>query len=108
MIERHPLHNRTLHVSGRFKTAEKPYIGIPKPDIGAEKPDIEKLFQPKTADHIQKLREAFPDQAVFGRADVMEAVGLQPSRASELLKTMLNHRIIEPVSGRGKGKYRFP
>ena len=69
---------------------------------------MEKLFQPKTASHIQKLRETFPDQAVFGRADVMAAVGLQPSRASELLKTMLNHRIIEPVSGRGKGKYRFP
>lgn len=98
--EDHPLHNRTLHISGTFKMTEKP-------DIEDAKPDIEKTFQPKTASHIRKLREAFPGLAIFGRADVMEVIDIKPSRAPELLKEMTEHRVIEPVSGHGKGKYRF-
>lgn len=78
-----------------------------KPDIEALKPDIEKSFQPKTASHILKLREAFPGQTVFGRADVMKVIDIKSSRASDLLKEMAEHRIIESVSGHGKGKYRF-
>ena len=54
-----------------------------------------------------KLRNAFPDQRIFGRLDVMEVIDLKPSRASELLKVLTEHGIIEPVSGYGKGKYRF-
>ena len=34
-------------------------------------------------------------------------LNIKPSRASELIKQMLNNGIIEPVSGYGKGKYRF-
>ena len=37
----------------------------------------------------------------------MELIGIKPSRASELLKEMLERGIVEPVSGHGKGKYRF-
>jgi hypothetical protein len=37
----HPLHNRTLHISGTFKKIEKPYIETEKPDIETEKPDID-------------------------------------------------------------------
>lgn len=98
--ESNPLHNRTLHISGTFKEAGKP-------DIEALKPDIEKSFQPKTESHILKLREAFPGQTVFGRSDVMKVIDIKSSRASDLLKEMAEHRIIEPVSGHGKGKYRF-
>ncbi|MCI9437507.1 MAG: cell filamentation protein [Lachnospiraceae bacterium] len=118
--ERHPLHNRTLHISGAFKRenpdigalkpdigALKPDIGDLKPDIGDLKPDIEKIFHPKTANQILVLREAFPGQMIFGRSDVMEVIDIRPSRASELLKEMAAHGVIEPVAGRGKGKYRF-
>lgn len=105
--ERHPLHNRTLHISGTFKEAEKPDIRAEKPDIEALKADIEKVFHPKTAIHILKLRKAFPEQAIFGRTDVMGIIGIKPSRASDLLKEMSGHGIIEPVAGHGKGKYRF-
>ena len=104
--ERHPLHNRTLHISGAFKR-ENPDIGALKPDIGDLKPDIEKIFHPKTANQILVLREAFPGQMIFGRSDVMEVIDIRPSRASELLKEMAAHGVIEPVAGRGKGKYRF-
>ena len=105
--ENHPLHNRTLHISDAFKETEKPDIEIKKPDINDLKPDIVKAFQPKTISHILKLRIAFSDQTVFGRSDVMEVIDIRPSRASELLKELTEHGIIEPVSGHGKGKYRF-
>ena len=105
--EEHPLHNRTLHISGTFKETEKPDIGAAKPDIEKFKADIEKLFQPKTTSHILKLREAFPGQSIFGRSDVMSVIEIKPSRASDLLKDMAEHGIIEPVTGHGKGKYRF-
>lgn len=69
--------------------------------------DIEKMFQPKTAGHILRLRETFPKQAIFGRSDVMEVIDIKPSRASELLREMAARGVIEPVFGHGKGKYRF-
>lgn len=105
--EHHPLHNRTLHISGTFKETEKPDIEMTKPDIEGRKADIEKLFQPKTESHILKLREAFPYGVIFGRSDVMKIIDIKPSRASELLKKLTEYGIIEPVSGYGKGKYRF-
>lgn len=105
--ESHPLHNRTLHVSGEFKEIEKPDIEKPKPDIEALKADIEKIFQPKTVSHILKLRGTFSDQAVFGRSDVMKVIDIKASRTSDFIKELAEHGIIEPVSGHGKGKYRF-
>ncbi|MBS6800176.1 MAG: Fic family protein [Firmicutes bacterium] len=105
--EKNPLHNRTLHISGAFKETEEPDIEISKPDIKVFKADIGKNFQPKTASHIVKLREAFLSQAIFGRSDVMKVIDIKSSRASELLKEMMEQNIIEPVSGYGKGKYHF-
>ncbi len=105
--EHHPLHNRTLHIRDTFKKTEKVDIETKKPDFEDVKPDIEKKFQPKTASHILKLREAFPGQTIFGRLDVMKVIDIKPSRASELLRQLAECGIIEPVSGHGKGKYQF-
>ncbi len=105
--ENHPLHNRTLHIRGTFKKIAKPDIRTEKPDIDSAKADIEKMFQSKTTNHILRLRETFPGQTIFGRSDVMETIDIKPSRASELLREMAEHGVIEPVSGHGKGKYRF-
>lgn len=35
-----------------------------------------------------KLCEAFPEQVIFGRLDVMEVIDVKPSRASELLREL--------------------
>ena len=105
--ENHPLHNRTLHISGTFKEVKKPDIETEKPDIGELKPDIGELFHPKTARHILKLRVAFPGQEIFGRSDVMKVIDIKASRASEFLKELIKHKVIVPVSGHEKGKYRF-
>ena len=72
--ENHPLHNRTLHITGTFMETKKPDIDNLKPDIDDLKPDIEVVFQPKTVSHILKLREAFPGQTIFGRSDVMKVI----------------------------------
>lgn len=105
--ESHSLHNRTLHISSTFREVEKPDIEKKKPDIDILKADMETSFQPKTISHILELRKAFPDQTIFGRSDVMKVIDVKPSRASELLRALTEHEIIESVSGHGKGKYRF-
>ena len=105
--EKHPLHNRTLHISRSFKKTGKPDIGAEKPDIEELKADIERIFQPKTVSHILKLCEAFPGQTIFGRSDMMSVIDIKSSRASDLLKELVEKEIIESVTGYGKGKYRF-
>ena len=107
LSENHPLHNRTLHISGTFKESEKANIDSKKVNIGEEKVNIEKDFTAKTAFHVQKLQEALGSEATFGRSDVQRVLGLKPTRSSALLREMAEHGIIEPVSGHGKGKYYF-
>ncbi|MCX4273492.1 MAG: hypothetical protein OSJ71_14720 [Acetatifactor sp.] len=106
-IEEHPLHNRTLHISGTFKEQGRANIDSKKANINAEKANIDDVFTVKTASHIQKLREALGTENAFGRSDVQRILGLKPTRCSALLREMAEHGIIEPMSGHGKGKYRF-
>ncbi len=105
--ENHPLHNRALHISGTFKTPEKVNIGNQKANIEREKVNIEKSFTAKTASHVCKLLEEFGFQTIFGRADVQEILALKPTRSTALLKEMAEKEFVEPVTGLGKGKYRF-
>lgn len=105
--ENHPLHNRTLHISDTFKEPGKANIDSEKTNIDAEKVNIGESFTAKTASHVQKLREAFGFETVFGRSDVQRVLGLKPTRSSALLREIAEHEIIEPVAGHGKGKYRF-
>ena len=105
--EDHPLHNRTLHISGTFKEPEKANIDVENANIGTEKANIEAVFTAKTKAHIQMLREALGPQNIFGRSDVQRVLGLKPTRSSELLHEVAVHGILETVAGHGKGKYRF-
>lgn len=43
----------------------------------------------------------------FGRPNVPLVLSLKPTMPSRLLKTMLAVKLLEPISGKGKGKYRF-
>ena len=119
--EHHLLRNRTLHIAWTPDEAIKPDIETEKPDIETKKPGIGKIkpdigaaksniisgFLPKTAGHIRKLREAFPEGEIFGRTEVMKVLDLKTSGASELLMKLRKSGIVEAVSGQGKGKYRF-
>ena len=64
-------------------------------------------FSVKTTIHIHRLFEKFGFDEVFGRSAVMELLGLNGSGASKLLSNLVQADIIEPVSGHGKGKYKF-
>ena len=68
---------------------------------------MEDGLKAKAVNYIRRLREAFPGDAIFGRSDMMKEIDLKASRASEFLKELEGQGIIEPVTGHGKGKYRF-
>ena len=113
MNEENELHNRNLHISGLLNE-EKVDIGNAKVDIENEKVDIESVlsekgsnFSVKTTVHIHRLFEKFGFDEVFGRSAVMELLELKSSGASKLLSNLVQADIIEPVSGHGKGKYKF-
>lgn len=101
------MHNRTLHISGTFKEPKKANIDSEKLDIDSEKANIEEDFTAKTASHVRKLQEALGKEIVFGRSVVQRVLDLKPTRRTALLREMAEHGIIEPVTGHGKGKYRF-
>ena len=111
---------RNLHISGLLNE-EKVDIGDAKVDIESGKVDIRNRkvdiesvlsekgsdFSVKTTIHIHRLFEKFGFDEVFGRSAVMELLELKASGASKLLSNLVKEDIIEPVSGYGKGKYKF-
>lgn len=105
--EDHPLHNRSLHIRGLYGISQKANIDNPKANIESTKANIKNAFTVKTASHVCKLLDGFGFQTIFGRADVQKLLDLKPTRSTELLREMAEKEIIEPVSGYGKGKYRF-
>ena len=85
-----------------------------KVDIQDKKVDIESVlsekgrdFSVKTKVHIHRLFEEFGFDEVFGRSAVMELLEMKSSGASKLISNLVQADIIEPVSGYGKGKYKF-
>ena len=111
--EQNELQNRNLHISGLLNKEKVDIQGM-KVDIQDAKVDIESVlsakgsdFTVKTTVHIHRLFEKFGFDGVFGRSAVMELLELKSSGASKLLSNLVQADIIEPVSGHGKGKYKF-
>ena len=111
--EHHELHNRNLHISGQLNV-EKVDIQDEKVDIQSEKVDIQRLLSPKQKDfsvrttvHVHRLFDQFGFDEIFGRSAVMKLLELKESGASKLLANLVQADVIEPVSGHGKGKYKF-
>ena len=118
--EKHELYNRNLHISEILNDVkihietQKVDIQDGKVDIGNRKVDIDSVisgrennFSAKTVAHIRKLFDEFGFDQVFGRSVVMELLELKESGASKFLANLVEAEIIEPVSGYGKGKYKF-
>ncbi|WP_290851396.1 hypothetical protein [Eubacterium sp. LMAG:50] len=85
-----------------------------KVDIQDEKVNIENILSEKSSDfsikttvHIHRLFDRFGFDEVFGRSAVMELLEMKSSGASKLISNLVQADIIEPVSGYGKGKYKF-
>lgn len=101
--EKNELHNRSMHISGLLKA-----------DIEDAKADIEKLLvnidegiKGKTVKHVISLYEECGKDNIFGRSFVEKVTGLKSTRASEIIKLMMENDVTETVKGHGKGKYRF-
>lgn len=120
LSEKNELRNRNLHIDGLMNDKKvdieetKVDIESQKADIESRKADIENIlrekggnFSVKTTVHIHRLFEKFGFEEVFGRSVAMELLNLKSSGASKLLSNLLQADIIEPVSGHGKGKYKF-
>ena len=109
--EKNELHNRSMHISGMFEEAD---IESAKADIENQKADIRNrllsfsdMISEKTIDHALELFSKCGKKEYFGRTIVEDITGLKSTRASELIKLLVDSEIIVPVTGHGKGKYRF-
>lgn len=111
--EKNELRNRSMHISGYFSEKEdietkKVDIETKKVDIETKKVDIGSLkFNKRTVHHIEILFDEYGFNQLFGRSDVMGLIGLKSSAVSNLISKLLEGGIIEPVTGHGKGKYKF-
>ena len=61
----------------------------------------------KTINHTVEIFSKCGKENCFGRTIVDEITGLKPSGASKLIKLLVDSEVIVPVTGHGKGKYRF-
>ena len=103
-----------LRATLEYDFSQEKDFGDAKVDIQDEKVDIESVLSEKSSDfsvkttvHNHRLFEKFGFDEVFGRSAVMELLELKSSGASKLLANLTQAEIIEPVSGHGKGKYKF-
>lgn len=119
--EENELHNRVMHISGKFVFPPKANDESIKADIEMQKANDESIkanirkplekmipgLSDKTMDHILRIYEAYGTEDMFGRKDIMLLTGLKATRASEVIKLLISAEVIETVKGHGKGKCCF-
>ena len=116
--EKNELHNRSMHISGMFEKADiessKANIEDVEADIETQKADIRNrllsfsdVISEKTIHYALELFSKCGKEEYFGRTIVADITGLKSTRASELIKLLVDSEVIVPVTGHGKGKYRF-
>lgn len=108
--ENNELHNRSMHISGLLKAnieSEKADIEGGKANIQRFISNMDESVKNKTIEHIISLYEEYGKDKVFGRSAVEKTTGLKATRASEIIKLLLENKAIEAVKGHGKGKYKF-
>jgi len=109
--EKNELHNRSMHISGMVEETD---IKISKANIENLEADIRNrilsfsdMISEKTINHALEIFLKCGKNEYFGRTIVEDITGLKSTRASELIKLLLDSKVIVPVNGHGKGKYRF-
>ena len=116
--EKNELHNRSMHISGMFEKADiessKANVEDVEADIETQKADIRNrllsfsdAISEKTIHYVIELFSKCGKKEYFGRTIVEDITGLKSTRASELIKLLVDSEVIVPVTGHGKGKYRF-
>ena len=119
--EKNELHNRVMHISGKFVIPQKVNVEHEKANIEMQKANDENIkanireqlgkmlpdLSDKTMEHILRIYEAYGTEELFGRKDIMMLTGLKATRASGVIKLLTSAEVIEAVKGHGKGKYCF-
>ena len=118
--ENNELHNREMHISGKYAFEKKPNIEPRKPNIETQKPNIDAEFlididgvqkldnvSAISRKQIQMIYNELGKKEFFGRTNVEQLLNIKSFRANEIIKLMKELEIITPVQGKGKGKYRF-
>lgn len=116
--EKNELHNRSMHISGMFTEVDIESVKVDmesaEVDIESTKLDIRNkllafsdAISEKTINHTLEIFSKCAKEECFGRTLVIEITGLKPSGASKLIKLLVDSEVIMPVTGHGKGKYRF-
>ena len=114
--EENELHNRVMHISGKFVIPPKANDESIKANIEMQKVNDKSIkanirkqigkiipgLSDKTVDHILRIYEAYGTAEAFGRKDIMLLTGLKATRASEVIKLLISAEIIEAVKGHGK------
>ena len=99
---------------------EKSEVEQQKSEIGGLHIIVEKLTMDKLleecnkhkyrADVVESIKKVYSEinaNQVFGASDVVKILDCADSTASEVVKRLRNMKVLVPVSGQGKGKYRF-
>lgn len=84
--EKNELHNRTMHISGRFGEVD---IESTKVDIRNKLLSFSDTISEKTINHTVEIFSKCGKENCFGRTIVEEITGLKPSGASKLIKLLL-------------------
>ena len=112
--EDNPLHNRTMHISGTLKQdseAAKQDSETTNPDSDVIKRDFDRLtaagLSVRSTNNIIKLIIRFGFNFPFGRMDIARELEITKSPASEILNKLMSIGAAVPVTGFGKGKYKF-
>lgn len=92
--------------------AQKVPIENEKVPIDPPKVPIEKLIDEKSISEIMKssivdFYNGIEPNRIFGRKEVSEILGYSDRNAGKIIAFMKTLNIIEPVKGKGKGKYIF-
>ena len=92
--------------------AEKAAFHMKKVAFEAEKAAFECYLSSIKANAPTKEKAAtlfneYMFETIFSRADIMKKFNMASSSAGKMLNKLKDSGIIEPVSGYGKGKYRF-
>ena len=96
--ESNELHNRNMHIRGAFDQ---------KLDIRNKLLAFSNTVSEKTINHAIGIFLHYGKEGCFGRTNVEQITSLKSSAASNLIKLMKDSNLIIPVTGQGKGKYRF-
>ena len=67
----------------------------------------DKRISPTIAGNIQEILETFTFHQIFGRKEVKSALHYGDYKAGSTIEIMHQLKLIEPVKGHGKGKYRI-